>query len=299
VVGVDKYDNLPAEKQLKKARNDARAIADAFTQLGYAVTLREDISLAEFEAIWTDFSAAIAPDDLVVFYFAGHGVEIEGKDYLVPRDAPAPELGRDERLRRKSLSLEEVINDLHSKKPLFSFLILDACRSYPIKRVAERSLTTPRELETVPPPKGMFVLYSAGKYETALDGLSGDANPNSVFTRALLPLLKLPGLSLTDIAYTVGQDVRKLAAQHGKKQNPAFYEEASGRFCLVGQCLELPFVPGGNVAPPPVSKNKEPLLSWAPTNAQDARDVARAGAIVSICSGSNPVIECLWRETKK
>ena len=113
--------------------------------------------------------------------------------------------------------------------------ILDACRDNPYASAkATRSIGTTRGLNREEPPKGTLVMMSAGAGQSALDSLSTtDANPNSVYTRTLLPLLKEPGLEITDLAKQVRTEVETLAASIQFEQRPAFYHELSGNFYLV------------------------------------------------------------------
>ncbi|RYH05956.1 MAG: caspase family protein, partial [Alphaproteobacteria bacterium] len=86
VIGNDGYENLPV---LQKAQNDAAAIADRLQGFGYTVTLLRDADRRTITRGLSDLAATIDPGGEVVFYFAGHGVEIQGRNYLIPVDAPA------------------------------------------------------------------------------------------------------------------------------------------------------------------------------------------------------------------
>jgi outer membrane protein OmpA-like peptidoglycan-associated protein len=154
----------------------------------------------------------------------------------VPRDVPTIRPGRDEQLKRESISLQEIMADLEEKKVGLRLFIIDACRENPFARVAGRSLGKIRGLAvSEPPPEGTFVMYSAGAGQTALDRLNDeDMNPNSVYTRLLVPLLKSPGVVLTDVAKEVQSGVRDLAATVDHQQTPAYYDQVVGRMCIAG-----------------------------------------------------------------
>ena len=154
----------------------------------------------------------------------------------MPRDVPAIRPGRDEQLKRESISLQEIMADLEEKKVGLRLFIIDACRENPFARVAGRSLGKIRGLAvSEPPPEGTFVMYSAGAGQTALDRLNDeDMNPNSVYTRLLVPLLKSPGVVLTDVAKEVQSGVRDLAATVDHQQTPAYYDQVVGRMCIAG-----------------------------------------------------------------
>jgi uncharacterized protein YecT (DUF1311 family) len=236
VVGIDKYDHLPANAQLQKAVGDAHAMSGVLGGLGFSITAAHNATRSGFNQRWQEFLDRIKPGDSAAIVFSGHGVEIGGVNYLLPRDVPRIRLGRDELLKRESLSLAELLADLRERKPLFSFVVIDACRDNPFAE-GGRSLGAPKGLARVEPPEGTFIMFSAGAYQTALDRLSDtDVEATSVYTRALLPLLKTPGLTLLEMADRVGEQVRDLAARVSHKQTPAFYSNVVGgrRVCLAG-----------------------------------------------------------------
>jgi hypothetical protein len=118
-------------------------------------------------------------------------------------------------LRREALSVQEFLADLREKGTRLNVVILDACRENPFEQVAGRSIGSRRGLAVAePPPEGTFIMYSAGAGESALDRLDDmDRDPNSVFTRNLLPLLRTPGVTLTDVAEQVRVSVRQDGGQ--------------------------------------------------------------------------------------
>jgi uncharacterized caspase-like protein len=235
VIGIDRYDNLESRSQLKKARGDAKSVAETLRTLDFEVIHKDDVTRTAFNEHWQDFLNQLSPGDTAAFYFAGHGVEFGGRNYLLPRDVPSIKPGRDELLKRESLSLQEFLTDLREKGTRLNLVILDACRDNPFDQAPGRSVGSTRGLVMTEPPEGTFIMYSAGVGESALDRLdNSDANPNSVYTRQLLPLLKTPGLSLTDVAEHVRVNVRALAAaaKEPHKQTPAYYNQVLGRVVL-------------------------------------------------------------------
>lgn len=251
VVGIDRYDNLSTDGQLKKAVGDARAMAGTLRQLGFSVTEVPEPTRGQFVAEWYKFLERVAEGDTIAFVFSGHGVELEGTNFLLPRDVPRARSGREGQLRSESISFGQILTDMRERKPAFSFVVLDACRDNPFAE-GEKSVGSKRGLGRVEPLEGTFVMFSAGAGQTALDRLEGyDPVPTSVFTRILLPLMRQPGLSLLDMADQVGEQVRDLAAKQGHRQTPAFYSRVTGarRVCLAG-C-------GAEVAPPPSAAARE------------------------------------------
>ena len=112
VVGIDKYDNLGPQQQLQRAVNDARSVGAALASLGFEVVRAENVGRGAFNAEWQKFLDKLQPGDTAAIYFSGHGVEIEGLNFLLPRDVPNISYGRQEQLKRESLSVSELLLDL-------------------------------------------------------------------------------------------------------------------------------------------------------------------------------------------
>jgi len=230
VIGNDGYQSLPV---LQKARNDAGAVADALERLGFAVTRLADADRRSMTRALSDLAQAISPGDEVVFYFAGHGVEIAGRNYLLPADAPAARPQDEAFLTAESVAVDDVLATLQDRGARVTVLILDACRNNPFPPEGTRSAGGPQGLAAMTAPEGAFILFSAGTGQTALDALGPrDGDRNSVFTRALLPLLDAPGLPVQDIARALKAEVEATAASVNHKQRPAYYDELTGDFVL-------------------------------------------------------------------
>jgi hypothetical protein len=255
VVGIDKYDHLGQQQQLQRAVNDARSVGGALAALGFEVVRAENVARGASNAEWQKFLDKIAPGDMAAVYFSGHGVEIEGLNFLLPRDLPNISYGRQEQLKRESLSANELLLDLRRRKPQVTLFILDACRDHPLIPPEQRSLNWGAGLARMDAPTGTFIMYSAGAGETALDRLPGDDpdKVNSIYTRKLLPLLKTPGLPLHELARQLRVEVYDLAAAVPHVQQPAYYDGLIGKFCLAG-CDAVASVPK-------VSRQKLPITS--------------------------------------
>lgn len=230
VIGVDGYQNLAA---LQKARNDAQAVSNTLAALGFDVTTLYDASRRDINSAVSTFANRIEPGDEVLFYFAGHGVEVDGRNYLLPSDVPVVNFGDESFLTGESIAADRVLGTFQRKGARSTIMILDACRNNPFPRDGQRSVGGSRGLVRMEPPEGAFILYSAGAGQTALDRLSdNDANPNSVFTRALLSRLNQPGMTLHQLAKQVRRDVQDLAATVNHDQFPAYYDQMSGEMVL-------------------------------------------------------------------
>jgi hypothetical protein len=228
VIGIDTYDNVAP---LQKARADAIAVSQALSELGFLVTTRLDTDRRSFNQAISEFTALIAPGNEAVFYFAGHGIEVNGRNYLLPADIPRAAPGDEDFVTGESIAVDRVLQSLQRRGARVSLLILDACRDNPFPQEGTRSLGTERGLARMDPPEGAFILFSAGTGQAALDRLSDtDPDPNSVFTRALIPRLQQPGLSIHELTQEVRRDVRELARTVRHDQFPAYYDQLSGVF---------------------------------------------------------------------
>ncbi len=229
VIGNDNYQHIP---KLLKAVNDAKAMAKTLEELGFRVILGIDLTRREMVDKLQEFYLNIRTGDEVVIFYAGHGVEINDQNYLLPVDMRNVKPGHIFTVTKESFSAQDFIDIARERVAQVTILILDACRNNPFSAGGTRGLVGgTRGLAPIKGPEGTFVMYSAGDGEVALDRLDdNDTNPNSVFTRKLLPLLKRPGLSLTDIARTVRREVYALAQSRNRKQRPAYYDEILGDF---------------------------------------------------------------------
>jgi uncharacterized caspase-like protein len=228
VVGINDYANVVP---LQKAVNDARAMKDALTTAGFDVQLVEGPDQIGFLEAIAAFTSKVGPGDEAVVYYAGHGVEIDGRNYLLPSDVPAAGAGQEIVLTNRSIAVEDLVDTLQQRGARISLFILDACRDNPFPRSGTRSIGGTRGLAPAPKAEGTFILYSAGEGETALDRLTdGDPNPNSVFTRALVPLIAEPGLPLREVSRRVRSEVRQMAMSVDHAQFPAVYDQLDGDF---------------------------------------------------------------------
>ncbi len=252
VVGNDSYVNLGSQQQLKKARNDARAMAKTLKALGYDVDLGLDLGRFALNLKLQDFANRISPGDTATFFFAGHGVQIGGLNYLLPSDAPKIGDGQKDLLKSESIRVDGIVDTIRNRGARLSLLVLDACRNNPFKNSRGRSIGGGRGLARVDPPEGTLVLFSAGAGQVALDRLSDDdAHPNSVFTRTVLPLLKEKDLELSTLTRRVKRDVRALARTVRHVQTPAVYNEVIGDVFLAGRSIVVE--PKAEKPRPPVS----------------------------------------------
>jgi uncharacterized caspase-like protein len=233
VLGNGAYQNVP---QLPNPVNDSATIAATLKDAGFdVVDSRHDLPALEMRRALRDFSDTARDADIAVIYYAGHGMEVDGTNYLIPVDA---KLERDTDVYDEALSLDRILVAAEPAKQL-RLVILDACRDNPFaknmkKTVALRSIG--RGLAKIEPTSpNTLIAYSAKAGSTALDG---DAN-NSPFTIALAKHLTTPGLDVRRAFGFVRDDVLKVTAN---RQEPFVYGSLGGD--------DMPLVPA-KAAPVP------------------------------------------------
>ena len=221
VIGNFAYENAAA---LPNPERDANLVADALKRTGFeTVTLLTNLRKDALVSALRDFAARAETADWAVVYYAGHGMEVGGINYLIPTDA---KIAADRDIGFEAVPLEQVLNAAERAKKL-RLVILDACRDNPfanqMKRtqtVASRSVS--RGLAAVEPEAGTLVVYAAKDGETALDG----DGINSPFASALVKNLPTPGLEVRRLFDFVRDDVMEAT---GRKQKPFSYGSISGR----------------------------------------------------------------------
>jgi tetratricopeptide (TPR) repeat protein len=230
VIGNDKYENLP---QLNKAVNDARAVRDHLGKLGFEVITVEDGNRRTMSEKLTELTGKLGRGDTAFFFFAGHGIAIKDGNYLLPTDTPQINEDQEAMVTREAIGADSIIDALQDRGARVIIMVLDACRDNPFKKAGTRGVGGKGGLGEMRAPEGVFVLYSAGFGQTALDRLSDkDASANSVFTRTFVSLLERPGITLQEIAKITQSEVKKLSATINHAQMPAYYDQIDGALAL-------------------------------------------------------------------
>ena len=224
VIGNNDYKNVP---KLQKAVNDARTMGDTLKQLGFSVMVAENQTRAAFSQTLLAFDASVEPGDTAFFFYAGHGFEIAGQNFLLPTDVPAATEGQEELVRDASVLADRIIERLQNKKARTAILVFDACRNNPFERSGTRAVAGGGGLAPMTQlPEGVFSVFSAGRHQTALDRLSNsDDNPNSVFTRTFAKELLQPGENLVQVAQHTRRLVSEMAETVSHKQIPVYFDQ--------------------------------------------------------------------------
>jgi uncharacterized caspase-like protein len=221
VIGNSAYENAAA---LPNPERDANLVADALKRTGFkSVTLLTNLRRDALVSGLRDFAARAETADWAVVYYAGHGMEVGGINYLIPTDA---KIAADRNIAFEAVPVEQVLNAAERAKKL-RLVILDACRDNPFANQMKRTQTAAsrsvsRGLAAVEPEAGTLVVYAAKDGETALDG----DGINSPFASALVKNLATPGLEVRRLFDFVRDDVMEAT---GRKQKPFSYGSISGR----------------------------------------------------------------------
>jgi uncharacterized caspase-like protein len=238
VVGNSNYQNVVA---LTNPANDAVAITEMFRKAAFdVVESRRDLKNAEMRRALRDFTEKARDADIAVIYYAGHGIEVDGTNYLVPVDAA---LERDTDAYDEAISLDRILQAIEPAKQL-RLVILDACRDNPFAKNMKRTVSSRslgRGLAGVEPARpNTLIAFAAKGGSTASDG----DTRNSPFTTALLKYLARPGLELGKAFRLVRDDVMNAT---GNKQEPFVYGSLGGNDVALVPAPASPPVASANV----------------------------------------------------
>jgi len=241
VVGNAHYTGAP---ELYNSVNDSADMCATLRVLNFETLCFKDIpTLAEFRRRMDEFRAKLGPGSAGLFYYAGHGIELDGENYLLPTGA---QVKRREDVDGEALSMREVMDTVSSAKTDFNLVILDACRNSPFTQ----ALGLPLRYRGIVPnqndaPTGSMVLYATAANDQALDGFAGERN--SPFAKHLLAKMRRPGLPVEQLVKQVSAAVQEETLRTaGRRQVPYTYGAFTGEFCFAG-CA-----PGPDVAEPPL-----------------------------------------------
>ena len=200
VVGNSSYDHVP---RLANPGNDARLIATTLRQLGFTLVgdaAQENVDKAHFDQLVQAFGRAIQGADVAVFYYAGHGMQVDGSNWLVPTDANPT---RPQDLAFQMLDAELVLKQMDGAGTRLNLVMLDACRNNPFAQLGTRAVRG--GLAEMRAPEGTMISFATQPGNAAVDG-SGADGP---YATALAAAMRQPGLDIFRVFNTVGLSVKR------------------------------------------------------------------------------------------
>lgn len=239
VVGNASYQHLPA---LRNTTNDANAIARSLEYANFEVTKLLDADLISMKQAFLAFGRAMRGDVEATFiFYAGHGVQVDGENYLMPVDA---NVSYEDEVAIEGINANDFLRVLNGSRGAVNIVVLDACRNNPFPTSLR---TAAAGLATVLAPRGTLIAYSTAPGSVASDG----GGENSDYTAALAETMLMPGLEIAQVFRKVRG--RVLEGTDGK-QTP--WESSS----IIG---EFYFIPQPAIASPPVEAAVSPYLEAA------------------------------------
>lgn len=233
--------NYPS-RALKNPVNDARLISEKLESLDFKVTEKEDMTLSEMRETIRVFMSQISDNDVVFFFYAGHGTQLGSVNFLIPIDADPKS---EDEIPDESLDINFLFRKLALKKTI-NLVILDACRNNPFRSFSRGAAD--EGLAYLNAPDNTFVAFSTAPGKTASDG-TGD---NSPFTKSLASVIQSKGKTVDQIFNEVRGNVQ---SSTGGMQMPWQMSSLMGDFCL-NDCSAIP----GPSIPPKVEPTTPPGL---------------------------------------
>ena len=218
VIGNGTYKSSP----LTNPVNDARAMIRVLGQSGFRVISKENAGQKEMQAALRDFGDALKNGGVGLFYYAGHGMQIKGKNYLIPVDA---NIEREDEVAYTSVDANQILDKMESAANRMNIVILDACRNNPFARSFRSAGSGLAQMEA---PVGTLVAFSTAPGSVASDG----KGENGLYTQHLLKAINEPGTKIEDVFKHVRANVRR---DTEGKQIPWESTSLEGDFVFVAQ----------------------------------------------------------------
>lgn len=223
VIGNAAYSNVPS---LANPVNDAREMSSALRELGFKVIEGYNLNSSTMRSKIAEFGAALPGAGVSLFYYAGHGMQVSGRNYLVPIDA---KVERPSALGTEAIEVNTVIADMEAEKRI-NLVFLDACRDNPLSRNLARSMgggsrssAVGQGLAQVNAGIGTLITFATSPDTIALDG----SGRNSPFTQAMLKYIRTPGLEIRSMLTRVRADVIRAT---NEQQVPWDHSSLTGDF---------------------------------------------------------------------
>ena len=219
VIGNSNY----ALGKLKNPVNDAAAMERTLKGLGFVVTTVRDANFRQMRTALNMFAGSLRNGDLAFFYYAGHGLQIKERNFLVPIDFTGESMTDAE---FETLAADQVRQRLEESPAKVRILVLDACRNNPFPAASRSGVKGLREMDRA---EGTLVAFATGANNVADDN---SEESNGLYTKYLMAALQTPGLNHVEVFKRVQAEVKR--SSPGGKQNPAYYDNIIGMVVLNG-----------------------------------------------------------------
>ena len=234
IIGNNSYHYV---SKLDNAVADALSIRRELAERGFEIVYHEDADRHDMNNAIDDFIGKLSSNSIGLIYYSGHGIQINGSNYLIPIDLKAE---RENDVANDAIELSRILDRVTQTQAKFTLAIVDACRDNPFKNsgraIGGRGLAPPVSNAT-----GIMVVYSAGANQQALDRLgSNDRDPNGLFTREFLKAIRMQGLKVQDAINEAKMAVIEKAKAIGHVQTPAIYDQSVGTFYFSGSSAGRP-----------------------------------------------------------
>jgi uncharacterized caspase-like protein len=250
VIGNGNYANIT---KLNNPVNDANDMAAVLQGMGFTVDKLLDATLDQMEsaAIRLKNRLSASNNSYGFFFYAGHGVQSNGENFLIPRDA---NIQSESFLRQRAVSVQSVLDELNQAGNTLNIVVLDACRDNPFSW----SRSGGRGLQVVGnQPADSIIVYATSAGRTAADG----TGRNGMFTAQLLKNLKTPGLEVSEVFRRTGADVTQAS---NRQQTPAIYSQFFGTAYLNGTNVQPSPAPSPAPTPQQTPVVDKELEAWLP-----------------------------------
>ena len=218
VIGNSSYQEAP----LRNPANDARAVGRTLQELGFQVSIKLNTTRSELRQAILEFGDKLSRDPGVgLFYYAGHGIQSDGFNYLIPVDA---EINREFEIQDECIRADRVLRMMAMVDNPMNIVILDACRNNPYSRgfrSVQRGLAQPQAA-----PTGSIIAFATAPGKTASDG----DDVNGLYTQQLIKVMKIPGLTIEEVFKLVRIQVTNVS---GGKQVPWENSSLMGDFYFI------------------------------------------------------------------
>ena len=231
VVGNASYANA---SPLANPVNDATDVCSALRKLDFIVICKMNLSSKrEFKDAIFEFTGKLDERSVALFYFAGHGLQIDGLNYLVPTKAA---LRTKSDIEDENVQINYLMSELEARRAALNIFVLDACRDNPFVTPVRGYAPTMGLASQLFTPRNSIVAMSTGPGQLSLDG----TGRNGTFTKNLLQHMQRPQLSVEDMFKAVGGGTRSDAQQLGRRQDPQITASYTDKFCMAGCAGETP-----------------------------------------------------------